>query len=242
MAGGLGDKPVTVLQNSDAPLRELQDAIGYVFRQPDLLVAALSHSSLEDRTSSLTNERLEFLGDAVLNIVVSRYLFEHFPEQDEGGLSKMRSILVSKKSLSRAAQKIGLGRYLRLGKGQERMQGRINASILCNALQSLFGALVLDSNLEVCAALVKQLILADSHATIRDKRFQNYKSALLEHTQRTVAAKPVYELVKTKGPEHEKIFVVNVKLKNKILGTGTGPNKKEAEQEAARDALERLEI
>ena len=232
---------VTVLKHTDSSVRELAEAIGHNFKDPELLAAAVSHGSVDDRERSLINQRLEFLGDAVLNIAAARYLFTKYPDRPSGDLSKMRSVLVSNKSLSRAARKIGLGSYLRLGKGQERMQGRINTSILANCLEALFGALYLDSDLDTCGALAEKLILVESDFIIHEQQFQNYKSALLEQVQKNDNTKPVYSLILTKGPEHQKTFTVNVKIKNKVAGTGSGSSKMEAEQNAARQALAGLE-
>lgn len=231
---------MTAPHNHAVPGPEFQQALGHHFGAPDLLEAALSHRSLDDRERSLTNLRLEFLGDSVLNIVAATYLYKKYPAKGTGELSQMRSVLVSNKSLSRAARKIGLGDHLQLGKGQERMQGRINQSILANCLEAVFGALYLDAGLEKCSGLAERLILEESDRLVSDTRFQNYKSILLEQVQRRANLKPVYSLVRSEGPEHRKTFTVNVKIKHAVVGTGRGPNKMEAEQRAARQALDNL--
>jgi ribonuclease III len=217
----------------------LETAIGYNFRNPGLLTAALSHSSLDQQESSLQHERLEFLGDAVLNLAVARHLYRQYPHAREGDLSKMRAIIVSRPSLARQAQAIGLGPHLRLGKGQEQTHGRHNATILADSLESLFGAVCLDSSFGICAGVIGRVVLTGLEAVVRQENFKNYKSLLQEYAQKVKGVKPVYEVVSAQGLDHARTFVVRVKVNERIMGQGTGKNKKEAEQRAARAALEK---
>jgi ribonuclease-3 len=230
----------------DAQLAErqgggLEERIGYVFQQPELLVLALthrSHSGQKDAQRQVSNERLEFLGDAVLDLCVSRHLYETFPDKKEGELTKLKSIIVSGPFLVQLANSIGLGNHLLLSESEARTGGRQRPSILEDAFEALLGAIYLDGGLSVSEAFVQRHILdgLDLGQASRDNR--NYKSLLLELSQSRGEGNPVYEVVEEVGPDHNKYFVVDALVDGRALGRGTGASKKKAEQEAARLALE----
>jgi ribonuclease-3 len=216
----------------------LEETIGFRFRDPKLLREALTHKSYaSENVVSGYNERLEFLGDSVLAVVVARELFERHPAADEGRLSKLKSLLVSRPSLARWAQDLGLGAHLYLGAGEESTGGRERPSILANAVEALLGAMYLDAGLEAPARLIADWL--DRHQP-KVAEFDP-KSHLQELMQKRHKTPPQYELTKTTGPDHDKTFAVTVRMGQQVLGEGTGKSKKEAEQSAAEDALGRLE-
>jgi ribonuclease-3 len=179
------------------------------------------------------NERLEFLGDSVLAAVVAHYLFENFPQENEGRLSKIKAAWVSQSALTRAALKIELGRFLLLGAGEEKSGGRQRPSILANAFEALIGAIYIDGGYETVTQFIQRFYL-DRETKIAET---DYKSQLQEIVQKRHKVTPEYKLVKTSGPDHDKTFLVLVQLGSQILGTGCGKSKKEAEQQAALNAL-----
>lgn len=217
-----------------APLEEL---VGHRFRDPSLLEEALTHKSYAYERSALRhNERLEFLGDSVLAAVVAHRLFLDHPGEDEGRLSKHKASLVSRPTLARWADSVGLGAHLRLGAGEESTGGRVRPSILSNALEALIGALYLDGGYEAARKFVESRFLL-----ARDEFVEtDFKSRLQEVVQKRHKVPPEYRLVETSGPDHDKTFQVAVIVGSKTLGGGSGKTKKEAEQDAARDALKRL--
>lgn len=221
-------------------LKEFQEIIGYKFGNDELLKNALTHSSYanENRIKNVVfNERLEFLGDSVLGLVVSRYIFENFPKLPEGKLTKMRAAVVCERSLWECALNIELGKYLILGHGEERMGGRTRMSILADAFEALIAAIYLDSSLET----VREWILGQLYETIMDasrgKMFKDYKTDFQEAVQKNGDVEIKYEVESESGPDHNKTFVVNVFLNGKLMGTGEGSSKKKAEQMAAQNAL-----
>lgn len=221
-------------------LKEFQEIIGYKFINQEYLKVALTHSSYanENRTKKIPfNERLEFLGDSVLSLVVSRYLFENYPKMAEGKLTKIRAAVVCERSLWECALNIELGKYLILGKGEERMGGRTRMSILADAFEALIAAIYLDSSLET----VREWVLGQLYETIVDaskgKMFKDYKTDFQETMQKNGDVEIKYEVVNESGPDHDKMFVVNVYLNKTLMGTGEGTSKKKAEQMAAQNAL-----
>ncbi|HDH99804.1 MAG: ribonuclease III [Candidatus Latescibacterota bacterium] len=225
-------------------LRALQTLIGYKFKDERLLVQALSHRSYAyelGRSGVDSNERLEFLGDAVLNMVVADYLYRKFEEEREGALTQMKSTMVSKRVLARMAKEIGLGEYIMLGESEEASGGRERTSILGDAYEALVGAIYLDGGMRPVRKFLKRHLLHDMHGVLSDEELKNYKSALLELAQREGWGHPVYELQGEEGPDHRKLFTVEVKVKGQVYGVGQGRSKKRAEQMAAREALKRLE-
>lgn len=217
----------------------IEKAIDYSFKNKKLLIEALSHSSYanENKRNRKSNERLEFLGDSVLSIVVSQYLFEHFSHFPEGDLTKIRASLVCEKSLHIFAKEIDLGEHLLLGKGEENTGGRERASILADAFEALIAAIFLDGGLEAARTHILRFIPQDLNSS-RNAVFNDYKTILQEVIQQNPEEKVEYVMVDQTGPDHNKAFTVNVCLNTNVIGVGTGRSKKEAEQMAAREALE----
>ncbi len=214
----------------------LEDVVGYRFKDPGLLTQALSHKShASESGTGVYNERLEFLGDSVLAAVVAHQLFAEYPDEAEGVLSKKKSLLVSRPSLAVWAEEIGLGAHLILGVGEENTGGRTRQSLLANALEALIGAIYLDGGYEAAAAFVRKWC-AKTHGSLTET---DYKSRLQELLQKRYKSPPTYELTSSAGPDHDKTFAIVVRIGTRELGRGTGKNKKEAEQSAARDALSR---
>ena len=219
--------------------KELEKVIGYTFSNPKYLTIALSHTSYvnEVKRGLVSNERQEFLGDAVLSIVVSDYLFKHYSHLPEGELTKLRASLVCEKSLCEFAHMIGLGQYLMLGRGEEQMGGRERPSILADAFEALIAAIYLDGGMEHA----KKFILGFVKKQVeKDKKvfFKDYKTALQEIIQQNREEQLTYVLLGESGPDHDKHFSVEVHLNSNVIGKGEGRSKKDAEQMAAKEALE----
>ncbi len=214
---------------------------GITFRDPGLLKLALTHRSYLSVTGQSpreSNERLEFLGDSVLGLVTSEFLYRRHPDEHEGQLTKTKSLLVSKAILSRRALRMGLGRYVLMSHSEIESGGRQRLSILADAFESVLGAIYLDQGFETARGFIHKHLLADSDEIVADKRHTNYKSHLQEYVQSTYRTHPVYRIRSEYGPDHSKHFMVEVMVGRRTLGEGRGHNKKEAEQAAARDALE----
>jgi ribonuclease-3 len=229
------------------PLDEAQQAIGHTFRNTRLLDEALTHTSYvnEFRDQDLKdNERLEFLGDAVLALIVSEHLASACPDLTEGALSKLRSRLVSEASLARAARRLELGKFLRLGRGEERTQGRDKDSILANTLEAVLAAVYVDGGLDAARSFALKAFAQElREATSRDAggAFSgDHKTQFQEWCQQRYDCVPQYETTKESGPDHQRIFEVQVTVQGEVRGRGTGRSKKEAEQAAAQEALERV--
>lgn len=219
-------------------LAAFEEAIGYQFKDKSLFKQALTHKSYSfEHGACRHNERLEFLGDSVLAAVVAHRLFETYPEEDEGRLSKMKAALVARSALARWASSIGLGAQLLLGSGEESTGGRERPSMLADALEALIGAVYLDGGYAQASRMIQRLCL-DRESEVLET---DHKSRLQELLQKRHKTPPEYRLVKASGPDHDKTFSVAVHLGSKQLGVGRGKSKKEAEQEAALDALKRLE-
>jgi len=224
-------------------MRALEDALGYRFENQELLREALRHSSYanEHRGAEATsNERLEFLGDSVLGFVTAEFLFRRRPDSPEGELTRIRARLVCEESLYEVAQRIDLGRYLCLGHGEEAGGGRERASILADATEAVIAAVYLDGGIEAASALIHRLLLDDATEVRAAEKRLDYKTALQELVQRKPGRTVVYRLTGETGPDHAKTFSVSVLLGDEVAGSGSGRSKKEAEQMAARDALEKL--
>ena len=216
---------------------ELEAQIGYQFQTPRYLDIALTHSSYanEMKKNLSSNERQEFLGDAVLSIIVSDYLFHTF-HLAEGDLTKLRAALVCERSLDEFAREIHLGEYLKLGRGEEMMGGRERPSILADAFEALLAAIYLDGGMEQAKKFVLHFITeALEHRD--DLAFHDYKTMLQEIIQKNPEERLSYVLVEESGPDHHKEFVVELHLNSNLIGTGRGGSKKSAEQAAAREAL-----
>ena len=227
-------------------IEAVQSLLGYRFHQPRLLEEALTHKSYSNERRSrdrTQNERLEFLGDAVLSLVMSEYLAAEFPGSNEGGLSKLKAHLVSEASLAKAARRMKLGRLLRLGKGEELSKGREKHSLLADALEALIAAIYLDGGLEASRKFTLQVLEEELLATRAEQArpgMEDYKTQLQEVCQKRYESLPQYETVRESGPDHEKVFEVELTIQGVMRGIGRGRSKKEAEQMAAKEALTQL--
>ncbi len=222
-------------------LNELEAAIGYRFRNIGLLQNALSHSSYANEryhNSLMSNERLEFLGDSVLGMLVADYLYRTFPDRPEGELTRMRADMVCETALAVIANRLELGKYFLLGKGEEQGGGRTRNSILADAVESVIAACYLDGGMEAAAAFVEKFVLVN----VPTKRMNNadYKTALQELVQQKKNQVLSYRLVGESGPDHDKQFTVELRLNDAVVGMGVGSSKKRAEQAAAQAAIEAL--
>jgi ribonuclease-3 len=225
-------------------LAAFQQHYRLTFADPDLLKLALTHRSYLSVTGQgprESNERLEFLGDSVLGLVTSEFLYRENPTEHEGQLTKAKSLLVSKAILSRRALAMGLGRFVLMSHSEVESGGRQRLSIIADAFESVVGAIYLDQGFEAARAFIHRWLLRDSGEIVADKRHTNYKSHLQEYVQSTFHTHPVYRIRGEAGPDHSKHFQVEVMVGKRVLGEGRGRNKKEAEQAAARDALEKLD-
>ncbi len=220
-------------------MNDFEKAIGYEFADKSLMETALSHSSYanESKTLRQSNERLEFLGDSVLSIVVSKYLFKHFSHLPEGELTKIRASLVCEKSLYGFALKINLGDFLFLGKGEAASGGRTRPSILADAFEAVIAALYLDGGMSVAEDFIMGFI-PDDLDNAKKSSFSDYKTILQEIIQQNPEERIEYTLVGSQGPDHNKVFIVEVRLNSNVIGKGSGKSKKQAEQNAAKEALE----
>ncbi|HNY32671.1 MAG TPA: ribonuclease III [Fibrobacteria bacterium] len=222
-------------------LATLEKAIGHVFSDPGLLERAMAHRSwINSEALPLieSNERLEFLGDAVLDMVVTDHLYTSRPTEDEGKLSKIKGLVVSAKVLAEVARGISVGDHLKLSRSEERGGGRDRESILADAFESIIGAIYLDAGYHPARTFLMRTLVSNFDRFLADQELANYKSALLEHSQGKGWGAPHYEVERTEGPEHGKRYHVLVRVRGDIWGRGHGPTKKDAEQAAAREALE----
>ncbi|MBQ9375752.1 MAG: ribonuclease III [Ruminococcus sp.] len=229
--------------NEKERMDQFQQKIGYKFKNDKLLFEALSHSSFanENKKQRNSNERLEFLGDSVLSIVVSDYIFEHFKHLPEGELTKLRASLVCEQSLFEFSKKIDLGDYIFLGKGEELTGGRTRPSIISDAFEAVIAAIYLDGGIKPVTDYILSFIPKDISPK-GAKSFHDYKTMLQEVIQKNPEEKIEYYLKNESGPDHDKNFTVQVLLNNNVIGEGTGHSKKNAEQDAAREALELMGI
>jgi len=224
--------------------RELEKKLGYHFRNLEFLERALTHRSYihtPENEDLRANERLEFLGDSVLGMVTSRFLFENFPDKSEGDLTKLKSTLVSEANLSRVAKSIFLGEYLNLSEEEEKAGGRERNSIVSDAYEAVIGAVFLDGGLIPSEKMIRNQILKKYLEITTDQALHNYKGELLEYMQALGMGLPKYDVLEEEGPDHQKRFTIAVSVKGKKMGQGVGKNKKEAEQKAARMALENID-
>lgn len=220
-------------------MNSLENRLNYEFKNIDLLKNALVHSSYanEVRGNVHSNERLEFLGDSVLSIIVSEHLYNKFPNMPEGELTRMRASLVCEKSLCEFSRELGIGKYLKLGKGEDKNGGRDRDSILADAFEAVLAAVYLDGGMDAAKAHIMNTVLRDvKHC--EDDTFKDYKTTLQEVIQRNPEESVSYILVEESGPDHNKSFTVEVHLNSNVIGKGIGKSKKQAEQMAAKQALE----
>lgn len=219
-------------------LRALEEALEVRFDNPDLLLRALVHSSAKD-ASLPCNERMEFLGDSVLGLVVSEHLYHLFPDYPEGELSSIKSVVVSATSLAACAKTLNLGEFVILGKGILQKKS-IPDSVLANALEATIAAIYMDRGLESARVFVLRILRPRIEEVLKNQHARNWKSLLQQHTQKELACVPVYRVVGETGPDHEKSFEVTVEVAGKTYGPGGGKTKKDAEQQAARIAFETM--
>lgn len=218
-------------------MTDFEERIGYEFKNPALLKEALTHSSFVNGKNHHSNERLEFLGDSVLSIVVSEYLFENLMDKPEGQLTRLRASIVCEHALFPFAEKIKLGDEILLGKGEENTGGRHRRSILADAFEALIAAIYLDGGLEAARSFIIPFIPPLESLRSGKLLIGDYKTILQEIIQQNPEEKVVYELADESGAAHNRIFTSNVLLNGQIIGTGVGPSKKEAEQNAAKEAI-----
>lgn len=221
-------------------IKTLENVLGYQFKDSQLPLQALTHKSYsnEQAEGTLHNERLEFLGDAVLELAVSEWVYSHYPDIPEGGLTRIRSEVVCEVGLAAIARKLRLGDGLRLGKGEEKSGGRDKASLLSDALEALLGAIYCDGGFAAASETVGKIFAEAIEATARSRYGTDYKTCLQERLQAIYGRLPEYLLTNVTGPDHERIFAMEVRFDGKLLGSGCGPSKKRAEQQAAAAALD----
>lgn len=213
--------------------------LGYRFHDPSLLARALIHQSLvHEGQADVSNERLEFLGDSVVGLVVADYLFHNYPDKPEGFLAQMKSYLVSGRHLAVCAQRLGLGEYLRIASGRGGGDGRITSSLLANGFEAVLGAIFLDGGFQRARQVVLKFLAKDMDRGLGATK--DPKSRLQERLQTVFSTVPDYEVVSVEGPPHERVFEVNAVVANEILGSGRGPSKRAAGKVAAQQAISEL--
>lgn len=228
-----------------ADIEQIEKRINYHFSDKSLITQALKHRSFlavtnESRLQS--NERLELLGDAVLGMVVVEHLYRRFPEKGEGELTSIKSLVVSRKVLSKIAKEIGLGEVVLLNEAEEKSGGRFRPSILADTFEAITGAVYLDGGLKTAVEFIESKLLSKIDEILATDQYRNFKSMLLEYTQSHNLGVPRYVVRKEEGPDHRKIFTIEVLIRHKPMGMGRGKSKKKAEQIAAKYALKRLGI
>lgn len=223
-------------------LDELQKNIGVSFKDHELLQRAFVHRSHlnEDKNLRISNERLEFLGDAVLSFLTSHFLYEQYPDYPEGTLTNIRSSLVKTQSLATVSQSLHLGDVLMLSHGEEASGGRHNPSLLADAFEALLGAMFLDQGIETARSFLTTYLFPQTKDIVAKKTYIDYKSLLQEIVQQESRISPTYQVIKSEGPDHAKTFWIQAVVEGKVLGSGSGHSKQEAEQMAAQNALEKM--
>lgn len=223
-------------------LKKLQDELSIHFKAEKILKNAFIHRSYLNEHKSFTgqsNERLEFLGDSVLSLVVSKFLYANLPQSPEGELTQLRAALVRTETLAKLAENLSLGQYLFLSKGEEDTGGRTNKTILANTFEALLGAIFLDLGIDIAGKFIEQNILSN-WKELAESAVSDNKSKLQEILQRKQHKSPIYKLISSWGPDHEREFKVGVYLEDNLLGAGVGRNKQTAAQNAAEDALSKV--
>jgi ribonuclease-3 len=227
----------------DLDVRTVEKVLKYKFHDQDLLLTAFKHSSFLPVTKEKyyrSNERLEFLGDAVLDLVVTEFLYTSEPERSEGELSKIKSVLVSRSVLAEVIASLELGKHLMVNRGEEKTGGKTRPSNMANLYEAILGAVYLDGGLKSAAYFTKNTLLSRHEKLLNHKRFINYKSILLEYIQSLGPGNPIYRLIDESGPDHEKRFIMNVHVKDGEEAQGEGRTKKLAEQAAAYNLLKKI--
>lgn len=230
-------------QNHQIDFGALKEILGYEFNDSDLLIQALKHRSYlpisqENRIDS--NERLELLGDAVLGLVVVDFLYRKFLDKEEGELTSMKSLVVSRKILARIAKALGLGTFVLMSDSEQKSGGRKRASINSDAIEAIIGAIYLDGGLESARGFIERKVLCNFEDIISEELHTNFKSMLLEYAQSQSLGSPLYDVQSVEGPDHDKKFTIQVTIQESLLGCGTATNKKQAEQLAAQEALKKM--
>lgn len=236
--------PEKLTRDEKKRLKLLEKNLDYRFSTKSLLKKALTHKSYanEKRLDAIDhNERLEFLGDAVLELVVSHLLMDNYPEAPEGELSKLRASIVNEKTLANVAVEHELGDFLYLGKGEEIGSGRFKPSLLANALEAVLGAIYIDRGFKKAFKVIKRIALELFEQVGQEGFYKDYKTQLQERAQILFKTVPKYKLVGETGPDHDKTFEVNLMIRGELFGVGSGKSKKNAEQNAAKQALDALE-
>jgi ribonuclease-3 len=223
---------------------QLQESLGYAFRDRELLLRALTHKSFTNERRDLpspNNERLEFLGDTVLGFVVGDLIYRNFPNLQEGALSKIKAHLVSAATLSAKSRELGLGRFLRMGTGEARSGGAEKGSLLADGFEAVVAAIYIDGGLPAAGQFIQRTFAPDvAGIDLADLSFHDYKTALQESAQALGLPLPDYRIVDEYGPDHEKVFVVEVFWDGETFALGNGPSKREAQRKAAKEALKKL--
>jgi ribonuclease-3 len=218
-------------------IKALEKALNYKFKRDDLITEALTHKSYK---KPYNNERLEFLGDAVLDLIVGEYLFSKFPNEDEGVLSKIRASLVNEKGFTKLANRINLGESLLISSAEENNDGRTKPSLLSNAFEAIIGAIYLESGLQISSEITIKLIESTYKSIDLNSLSKDFKTTLQELTQADFGETPTYKLVRSFGPDHKKEFEIAVELQNRVIASALGKSKKEAQQKVAEIALKKL--
>lgn len=223
-------------------LNELEKSINFVFSNKQLLVTALTHRSFlnENRKVKEHNERLEFLGDAVLELLVTQYLFDNCPNETEGVLTSFRSASVKTDTLAEISRKMNFGKYLMMSRGEERTGGRDKDYLLANTFEAILGAMYLDKDIQSCRKFLEKVLFPKINVIIEERLDIDPKTQFQELAQEMYKETPSYRIVEEKGPDHEKTFTMGVFIGKKEFGRGTGASKQKAEEEAAQKALEKL--
>ena len=218
--------------------KALEKALNYQFRRDDLITEALTHKSYK---KPYNNERLEFLGDAVLDLIVGEYLFKKFPKENEGLLSKIRASLVNEKGFAKLAIDINLGDSLLISPAEENNFGRTKPSLLSNAFEAILGAIYMESGLNIASDIAIRLIEASYDSIDLNSLSKDFKTTLQELTQAEFGETPTYKMIRSFGPDHKKEFEISIELQHRVISTAIGRSKKEAQQKAAEIALKKLQ-
>jgi len=230
---------------SENDILQIEARLNYQFKNKSLIIQALKHRSflsVSNESRLLSNERLELLGDSVLGVVVTEFLYKKYPIKEEGELTSIKSLLVSRKILARIAKNIGLGDAMLLNEAEERAGGRNRASILADAIEAVIGAIYLDGGLDTVVAFINEKLLIQCDEIIATDHNKNFKSILLEYSQSKNMGLPQYIVKHEEGPDHDKVFTIEVLINNQVLGLGKGNSKKRAEQMSAKNALKKLNL
>jgi ribonuclease III len=234
--------PSMIAKERQKELKKFQKSFGFSFKELSLLDCALTHKSYVDQNGvrGKDNERLEFVGDAVIDLIIRDYSLKRFPERNEGELSKLRSAVASEATLSKIARRMDLGKYLLMGQGEESSGGRKKRSLLANTFEAVAAAIYLDGGFDKAHKIILSFLKEDIEKVSIGGNQRDYKSRLQEYTQNRLGCIPRYRVVGEAGPDHNKVFLIQLTLEGRIMGNGRGKSKKVAEQRAAREALTQL--